>query len=297
MSARSLSRVLIPGALAGSGGLIGQMVWGEPLVAVLTASVAAVAGAIIAQRPEEFLPQGMTARPAVPSMPETRMTALPAGAGLMLLEHLPMGVLLIDAFNRVLLINAAAVDILGRRPPGEFHASALRAPKLLDAIQTSLTGGVSSAVDFTLSRGSDMRLRGHVRPVSSRMLTPDGARRAAVMVVIEDITQRARAEELHRDFVANASHELKTPLSSISGIIETLQGHAREDPEASERFFAMMGVQTERMKQLVDDLLSLNRIELNERNQPTAPQRLCDIVGEVAEAMRPIARGRARRSR
>ena len=118
---------------------------------------------------------------------------------------------------------------------------------------------------------------------------PDTAAGPALIVVLEDRTRIRRSEELHRDFVANASHELKTPLSAISGLIETLQGHAKEDPEAAARFLAMMAQQAERMRFLVEDLISLNRIELNERIRPTDPQVLRHVLGEVVEGMKPIA--------
>ncbi len=106
---------------------------------------------------------------------------------------------------------------------------------------------------------------------------------------IEDETQARRAGELHRDFVANASHELKTPLAAVQGIIETLLGHARDDPAATERFLGLLAAQTERMTRLVADLLSLNRIELNERVAPREPQDLAGVLGEVIDTLRPSA--------
>jgi two-component system phosphate regulon sensor histidine kinase PhoR len=110
-----------------------------------------------------------------------------------------------------------------------------------------------------------------------------------VLVLMEDRTRMAKAEALRRDFVANASHELKTPLASISGFIETLQGHARNDPEATERFLAIMARQAERMKRLVEDLLSLNRIEINEHVRPRDEVDLGALVWEVASGLSPLA--------
>ena len=94
---------------------------------------------------------------------------------------------------------------------------------------------------------------------------------------------------MHRDFVANASHELKTPLAVVSGVIETLQGPARDDPVGTERFLGRLGTQVRRMTRLIDDLMSLNRIELNERVLPQAPEDLVGLVAETVDVLRPAA--------
>ena len=91
-----------------------------------------------------------------------------------------------------------------------------------------------------------------------------------VALTLHDATESRRLEQMRVDFVANASHELRTPLASLLGFIETLQGPARDDPEARERFLGIMLEQARRMARLVDDLLSLSRIEQNLHLQPRA---------------------------
>jgi len=289
MGYRGYARVFAPGAAALVAGGAGIMLSQAPEAVILAAAVAAVAAALVFSQTEEFLPRGVDPldRPAARSADG----ALPIGLGRMLLAHLPMGVVLVDHRGRVAFMNAAAADLFGRHPEGAFHAAVLRAPKLLDAIEGTLTEGMSSTVHFNLSRpgGLYLHLRGHVRGLASATLFGDGRRGTAALVVIEDETQGRRAEQLHRDFVANASHELKTPLASITAIIETLQGHARDDPDAAARFLALMGSQAERMKRLVEDLLSLNRIEVNERVQPREEQEPWRIVRDVAELLAPLA--------
>ncbi len=83
-----------------------------------------------------------------------------------------------------------------------------------------------------------------------------------------------RAEQLRADFVANASHELRTPLAALSGFIDTLKGHARDDMAAREQFLGIMTVEAERMRRLIDDLLSLTRIEQNEHVPPSGEASL-----------------------
>jgi two-component system phosphate regulon sensor histidine kinase PhoR len=97
---------------------------------------------------------------------------------------------------------------------------------------------------------------------------------------------------MRADFVANASHELRTPLAALSGFIETLQGSARDDAKARERFLPIMQEQARRMARLIDDLLSLSRIELNAHRRPDTPVDLVPIVRQVADGLQTLARDR-----
>jgi two-component system phosphate regulon sensor histidine kinase PhoR len=101
-----------------------------------------------------------------------------------------------------------------------------------------------------------------------------------------------RVEEMRADFIANASHELRTPLAALLGFIETLQGTAKDDPAAREKFLAIMQGQATRMARLIDDLLSLSRIELNAHLQPNTPADLAAIVRQVVDGLQTLARDR-----
>jgi len=113
-----------------------------------------------------------------------------------------------------------------------------------------------------------------------------------VLVTFHDLTPLRRVEEMRADFVANASHELRTPLAALLGFIETLQGSAREDTKARERFLAIMQEQARRMARLIDDLLSLSRIELNAHRRPDTPVDLVPIVRQVVDGLETLARDR-----
>jgi two-component system, OmpR family, phosphate regulon sensor histidine kinase PhoR len=113
-----------------------------------------------------------------------------------------------------------------------------------------------------------------------------------VLMTFHDLTPLRRVEEMRADFVANASHELRTPLAALSGFIETLQGSARDDAKARERFLPIMQEQARRMARLIDDLLSLSRIELNAHRRPDTPVDLVPIVRQVADGLQTLARDR-----
>jgi two-component system phosphate regulon sensor histidine kinase PhoR len=100
-------------------------------------------------------------------------------------------------------------------------------------------------------------------------LDPPLADGAQAIVVLSDRSRERAVERMRADFVANASHELRTPLASLIGFVHTLRGPAADDPPAQQRFLAIMAEQAERMNRLIDDLLSLSRIELTEHQSPT----------------------------
>jgi two-component system phosphate regulon sensor histidine kinase PhoR len=127
----------------------------------------------------------------------------------------------------------------------------------------------------------------HARPMTGA--TPGLDPPARVLVAIRDISDQRRAERMRADFVANVSHELRTPLAALSGFIETLQGAARDDAEARLRFLAIMRVQAGRMARLIDDLLSLSRIEQKQHVPPEGGVDLGGVVGGVLDALTPLA--------
>jgi two-component system phosphate regulon sensor histidine kinase PhoR len=116
--------------------------------------------------------------------------------------------------------------------------------------------------------------------------------RDGVLVTFRDLTPIRRVEDMRVDFVANVSHELRTPLAALSGFIETLKGAARNDTAARERFLDIMEAQARRMARLIDDLLSLSRIELSAHVRPQTRVELLPIVQQVADALQMLARDR-----
>lgn len=111
-----------------------------------------------------------------------------------------------------------------------------------------------------------------------------------ILIQFQDLSEQKRTERMRVDFIANASHELRTPLASMSGFIETLLGPAKDDEQARERFLNIMREQSERMSRLIDDLLSLSRIEMKAHLKPTDPVELGQLINHVADTLSPVAR-------
>jgi len=188
--------------------------------------------------------------------------------------------------RRFLFANAAARELLRiQRAEGPL-TTAIRAPEVLAAVDEALFEHVASHALYQAGGVQDRVWRVRAEP-----LDRDGDLRLA-LVSLRDETELRRSERTRADFLANASHELRTPLASLSGFIETLRGHARDDASARDRFLAIMQVQAERMRRLIDDLMSLSRIELGEHIAPSGRVDLALAVIDVLDALGPIAQER-----
>jgi two-component system phosphate regulon sensor histidine kinase PhoR len=192
--------------------------------------------------------------------------------------------------RRYVFANDAARELLRVQRPQGLLLTIVRDPFVLEAVDEALFGAVNAEAPFEFGGAQDRTFRVLARPLGEGR---DGARLACL--VFREETEHLRVERTRADFLANASHELRTPLASLTGFIETLRGHAREDPGARDKFLGIMQSQAERMSRLIDDLLSLSRIELNEHVAPAQQVDLAQAVGEVLEAMAPIARERGMR--
>jgi two-component system phosphate regulon sensor histidine kinase PhoR len=183
------------------------------------------------------------------------------------------------AGRRIVLANTAARDLLRIQTEGALLVPVLRDPAVLEAVDEALFGGLTRTTDYAGVGAQTRHWRALTRPLPS----PDD--RTLALLVLRDETEVRRMELMRVDFLANASHELKTPLASLSGFIETLKGHARDDPRARDKFLDIMATQADRMSRLVADLLSLSRIELNEHIPPSGRVDLARAAADVVDAV------------
>jgi two-component system, OmpR family, phosphate regulon sensor histidine kinase PhoR len=201
----------------------------------------------------------------------------------------PDPVIALDRNGRVLTLNESARSLAPALRQGEPVSLALRMPELIEAIGRAYATGDEQRVEYSERVPIDRWFEVIVKPVrrEPKLHMPD-----LVLMTFHDLTPLRRVEEMRADFVANASHELRTPLAALSGFIETLQGSARDDAKARERFLPIMQEQARRMARLIDDLLSLSRIELNAHRRPDTPVDLVPIIRQVADGLQTLARDR-----
>jgi two-component system phosphate regulon sensor histidine kinase PhoR len=202
---------------------------------------------------------------------------------------LPDAVVALNKQRLVLAFNAQAAQIAPGLRRGDHGYLAIRIPVLVDAIQRASQSGEPQRVEFS-EAVSERWLEAFVIPINSQ--GGSGTAPDVLLITFHDQTPIRRVEEMRADFVANASHELRTPLAALSGFIDTLQGPARDDAAARERFLKIMQAQATRMARLIDDLLSLSRIELAAHVRPETPHDLVPIVRQVADGLQTLARDR-----
>ncbi|WP_244642298.1 ATP-binding protein [Chelatococcus reniformis] len=199
-----------------------------------------------------------------------------------LLGAVPDPALLVDRRSVVVGATPAAYGAFPTLRIAQPLSFTLRAPAVLEGLDDVLKSGEARTVEFTHRGGAE-----RVYAVSITALTAGDDKGA--LLFFRDETAARRLEHMRVDFVANASHELRTPLASVMGFIETLQGPARNDAVARERFLGIMREQAQRMSRLIDDLLSLSRIEMRAHVQPATPVDVLGLVKHIIDTLTPLA--------
>ena len=192
------------------------------------------------------------------------------------LDAMPEPLLLLGADRKIVRANRAATSLLDGEVTGRHISASLRNPQLIEAVEQTLDGAGGRDIEFTLQAPVERTFAARVEPLPEPR---EGG--AALLLALVDLTAVRRTDQMRADFVANASHEIRTPLATLMGFIETLQGSARDDAAARERFLTIMDQHGRRMARLVEDLLSLSRIEMNEHTPPTDAVPLPSLLANV----------------
>jgi two-component system phosphate regulon sensor histidine kinase PhoR len=215
-------------------------------------------------------------------------SVLGGGAAMALLDRLPDPLVVVDETGRVLYANGAAEPLVGKAAVGRHVATVLRSAPLIEAINGVIRDGAVRSIEYAVPVPVQRNFSAFVSPVPGAAPASKPASKY-VIVLLRDVTEARRIEAMRADFVAFASHELKTPLASLSGFIDTLRGHAKDDPEARDKFLGIMADQATRMRRLIEDLLSLSRIELREHVRPSDAVDLFGVVNDVTDGLTPLA--------
>ena len=272
MSLAVSPRSLMLGAMTTLPALIalGALAGGWTHVAGLAAAAAAIGGGVAALRMARVERGPAAADAAGPSSGPGDLTRLTEGQ-LRLFDNIPDPLLHVGPGRTVLAANRAARALFGPAIEDRDLAHVLRQPDVLAAAEAVLAGGPGREVQIELAGSAERRFAVRLEPLAQ----------SGALLLLHDTTQIAKLEQMRADFVANASHEIRTPLASLMGFIETLQGAAKDDPQARIAFLGIMHDQARRMARLVDDLLSLSRIELREHTPPTASVDLATTLGAL----------------
>lgn len=215
-----------------------------------------------------------------------------------LLDGIPVAALAIDAAGRTIKANRKAETILGREIEDRPFVTVVRHPTVNQALEWVLGRGAPPALgEFTADPGADCPavircpLAADGRRIEAEVTVsrlPSCIGKGAIVAII-DRSETEEAEQVRRDFVANVSHELRTPLTAVMGFIETLRGPARNDAPARDRFLDIMEREANRMNRLVEDLLSLSRVQSEERRRPSRPVDIAQLLRGAVATLQPAA--------
>ncbi len=200
-------------------------------------------------------------------------------------EALPDPVILVNEAGQVLFRNAPTRGLFASLREGSHISSVIRTPEFLDAVSAAPERGRAVTVIYAERVPIGRRMAVTVAPLSR-----GPGQEGNILVLLRDLTEIERINQMRADFIANASHEMRTPLASLRGFIETLQGTAKDDSTARERFLPIMAEQAQRMTRLIDALLSLSRVEMNAHVPPRDLVDLNDVLDHARDTLEPIAR-------
>lgn len=197
------------------------------------------------------------------------------------LDSLPDPIIMIDRAGNILGANLSARTSFGEKITDKNIDKVFHSNNFINAVSRVLNKETQSEnLIFYVEQPVDQKFYAHIKQL------PWLSKGKAVAVIsIYDLTKSMKIEKMQSDFVANASHELRTPLSVISGFVETLQTTAKDDPEAQQNFLGIIANQVEYMSNLIENLLSLSRIELNQDQHPQDKTDICEIVENAAKSM------------
>lgn len=207
-----------------------------------------------------------------------------------LVDTLPDILIMINDNKQIVRTNRAARAIFGQNLAQKLLEDVIQSPNLMDAVNSVIADLKGRELEFRIE---EPVLRDFLAIIERFPVPSAGG--ISTVITMNDITELKSVEQMRADFVANASHEIRTPLASIKGFIETLMGPAKDDAQAREEFLKIMLDQADRMQQLINDLLSLSKIEMNANSVPVDPVDICKVVRKEIEHFKLPAQDKQQR--
>ncbi|MGB7288183.1 MAG: ATP-binding protein [Salaquimonas sp.] len=196
------------------------------------------------------------------------------------LDGLHESLIILDEERRILFMNKPATGLFGDGFIGKNFIRLIRHPDVIGLISTAQKSGDGQTLRVRLNHPFQSTFEFKVSLLANK--NGDGP---SIAIALRDLTDLINAEQMRSDFVANVSHELRSPLTALSGFIETIKGPAKDDKEARERFLGLMEGEAARMVRLISDLLSLSKVETNRNDRPIEPVNLAEVTRRVVTTL------------
>jgi two-component system phosphate regulon sensor histidine kinase PhoR len=289
----SHARQVVKRGLNALAGKLWSSFWLTVIVAVIMASLVALGDLSVGLALASFagfvaavllLPHQETDQEEEASFTPSRVVDRSRSLMSAVVDALPDPGIILSPTGQVVFFNVPAKGLFPALREGNHISSLIRAPEFLDAVSAAPQAGRAASVLYAERVPVGRRVEATVAPLV-RKGEPD----CDIFVLLRDFTEGDRINRMRTDFIANASHEMRTPLASLRGFIETLQSSAKEDEAARERFLPIMAEQAARMTRLIDALLSLSRLEMNAHVPPSDLVDLNDVLGHARDTLEPLA--------
>tara|TARA_B110000046_G_scaffold12526_1_gene12353 strand:+ start:167 stop:1255 length:1089 start_codon:yes stop_codon:yes gene_type:complete len=200
----------------------------------------------------------------------------------LILNSLDDAIIIVDSENKILYQNSYSEKIFSNNFSGLPISNLVRDPIILESYQNVIRTKENHAVIFVASNFIDnLDIRENIFDVSIRYV--DNADDFFIIITLKNITIQRNIERMRTDFIANVSHELKTPMSTIIGFLETINSTAIDDKEAQKKFIDIISREANRMSRLIEDLLVISRIESNEHIFPTSRVDIYKLINQVKQ--------------
>ena len=209
-----------------------------------------------------------------------------------LIDSLPDPLIFLSADLRIIRANEASHTISNLAWPGRYLNEVFRMPELQNAAKLALESKQPESINLTIHNPVEQKYLARLMPILRSDGDMIGDTPSALLLVLQDLTSQERTERQRSDFIANVSHELRTPLTSVIGFIETLKGPAKDDSAARGKFLDIMQEQSDRMLRLIEDLLSLSKIELDEHTKPNGDVDIAEVIKKVRDTLLHKAQSR-----
>lgn len=199
----------------------------------------------------------------------------------LILNAIQEAVFILDVNRHVLFANKVATSLFGTKTIGNDFVQVIRHPECIKAIDETLAGGVSSSVTVSIDTPVKITFQVQVSLITEKEIFSVGSQNNQVLISLKDVSDLHEAEKMRTDFVANVSHELRSPLTALAGFIETLRGPAKDDTRARERFLGLMSHEATRMVNMISDLLSLSKVEAQSRIRPSGRTDIAALITRI----------------
>ena len=221
------------------------------------------------------------------SVRQNTHASLDINAHSLLIDALQFPAYILDHRGSVVYANKSSHSAFGKIKTTDRIFIRFRQPELRQLIEKALREKVSLTGEYHEPIPDDKWFAVEIAPIFDHDMRPS---KPHYLLGFHDLTEAKKIDQMRSDFIANASHELRTPLASLLGYIETIKGPARKDENAIDRFTDVMLDQAHRMTRLVNDLLSLSRIEMQSHMKPSQVIDLNEVVASVVDSLESVAK-------